>query len=79
MLLTRPAAVHPQSGRAITAASSVRAPASIMASGKTVLVIAPSARRLLVKLPIILVSQVMHGPGLPGRANQRGSGRNSSR
>jgi hypothetical protein len=38
------AAVHPQSGKAMTAASSAKAPASITASGKTVLVIAHSAR-----------------------------------
>jgi hypothetical protein len=46
----------------MTAASSARAPANIITSGKTVLVIAPLRAWLSVKLPIILVPTVMHGP-----------------
>jgi hypothetical protein len=55
----------------MTAASSAKAPATIIASGKTVLVIAPLRAWPAVKLPIILVPTVMHGPGLSRRdANQ---------
>jgi hypothetical protein len=55
----------------MTAANSARAPANNITSGKTVLVIAPSARWLLLKLPIMVMPQVMHRPGLSCRANQR--------
>jgi hypothetical protein len=52
----------------MTAASSAKAPATIIASGKTVLVIAPLCAWLSVKLPIILVPTVTHGPGLSSAA-----------
>ena len=52
-------------------AISARAPAKIITSGKTVLVIAPSARQLLMKPSIIIHPKAMNSPSLPRRTNQR--------
>src|SRR5215204_2867500 len=59
-------AAHPQRGSAITAPSFARAPANIMASGRTVLVIAPSefVRWLLIK-------RLDHHPPAQGRGPLR--------